>query len=292
MKKFYRLSGAALFDSANIVLLSLLGLLSVIPFLHVLAKSISDNAFVDAGKIGFWPKGFDLSSYSYVLFESSFFRSFGVTVFVTVFGTLAGLLITVLAAYPLSKPQFKGGKYILLLYIFSMLFYGGIVPSYMLMKELHLIDTVWAMIIPLLVVPFNLLVVKTFFEQVPEGLEEAAKMEGASNWRVLFSIILPISTPVLATIGLFYAVGYWNNYFHPLLFISKPELKPLQLYLMEMITSTSENIGRMSVEAAMQISTEGVRSATIIVSIVPVLIVYPFLQKYFVKGLTIGSVKG
>jgi len=280
------------FDYTNGLVLAIIGALSILPFIHVLSKSFSDEAAVIAGKVALLPKGFSLSSYSYVLFESRFMGALGITVFVTVVGTIGSLLVTVLAAYPLSKPYFKARKFILGLYVFSMLFYGGIVPSYMLMKTLGLLDTVWAMIIPLLVVPFNLLVVKTFFEQLPESIEESARIDGANNWRILFSIMLPISLPVLATIGLFYAVGYWNNYFHPLLYISKIELKPLQLYLMDMISSTSENMGSLGVEQSLNLSTEGVRSATIIVSVIPVLIIYPFLQKYFVKGLTIGSVKG
>jgi len=280
------------FDYVNIIVLGMLGLLSVIPFLHVIAKSISDESAVLAGKVGLLPHGFSLTSFSYVLLESRFFGALGITTLVTIVGTLGSLLITVLAAYPLSKTDFKARKGILGLYVFSMLFYGGIVPSYMLMKSLGLLDTVWAMILPLLVIPFNLLVVKTFFEQLPESLEESAKMEGAGDWRILFSIVLPISLPVMATIGLFYGVGYWNSYFHPLLFISKVELKPLTLYLMEMISATSEQLERMSFEERLGISTEGVRSAAIILSVIPVLAIYPFLQKYFVKGLTIGSVKG
>ncbi|HZG77803.1 MAG TPA: carbohydrate ABC transporter permease [Paenibacillus sp.] len=283
---------ANVFDIVNTAFLSLLGLLSLAPFLHVFAKSISEDTAVIAGKVGLLPVGFQLHSFEYVLFESGFFRSLGVTLFVTVVGTALSLFITATAAYPLSKQRFKGRKPILLLYVFSMLFYGGIVPSYMLMKELHLLDTVWSMIIPFLVVPFNLLVVKTFFEQLPESIEESAEIDGAPNWRILFSIVLPISLPVLATVGLFYAVGYWNNYFHPLLFISSVDLKPLQLYLMDMITSSSENLGKLSVEDSMSLTPESVRSATIMVSIVPVLLVYPFLQKYFVQGMTIGSVKG
>jgi putative aldouronate transport system permease protein len=280
------------FDVINGVVLAVLGLLSLIPFLHVVAKSVSDDAAVIAGKVGLYPIGFQTHSYQYVLFESGFFQSLGVTVFVTVVGTFLSLLITVMAAYPLSKPRFRGRKFILLLYVFSMLFYGGIVPSYMLMKALNLLDTIWSMIIPFLVVPFNLLVVKTFFEQLPESIEESAEIDGATNWRILRSIVLPISLPVLATIGLFYAVGYWNNYFHPLLFISSVDLKPLQLYLMDMITSSSENLSKLSIEDSMNLTPESVRAATIVVSIVPILIVYPFLQKYFVQGMTIGSVKG
>lgn len=280
------------FDVVNMGLLSLLALLSVVPFIHVTAKGFSGESAVLSGQVQFWPVDFDVKSLAYVLTQSAFFSSFMNSVFVTVVGTLFSLLMTVLAAYPLSKTGLKGRKLILLLYIFSMLFHGGIIPTYILIKSLGMLNTLWSIIVPTLIIPFNMLVVKTFFEGLPDGLEESAQIDGASYPRILFSIVLPISLPVLATIGLFYAVHYWNSFFYPILFISKPELKPLQVFLYDMITSTETTVGQLSADEAFNLSTEGVRSATIIVSTLPILLVYPFLQKYFVQGLTIGSVKG
>jgi putative aldouronate transport system permease protein len=283
---------AKVFDIVNIALLFLLAALSIIPFIHVAAKAFSGEMAVISGHVSFWPVDFSLTSIQYVLTKSAFFQSFMNSVFVTVVGTTLSLVFTVLAAYPLSKGSLKGKRFILLLYVFTMLFHGGIIPTYMLIKGLGLLNTLWSIIVPTLIIPFNMLVVKTFFEGVPDGLEESAEIDGAGYMRILVSIILPISLPVLATVGLFYAVHYWNNFFYPVLFISKPEVKPLQVFLYDMITSTESSTGTMSADEAFNISTDGVRAATIIVSTLPILLVYPFLQKYFVKGLTIGSVKG
>ncbi|MDF2963627.1 MAG: transporter permease [Paenibacillus sp.] len=280
------------FDWINTVILTLIGLVCVLPFMHVIAKSFSDEAAVMANKITFIPIGWNLEAYKFVLFQSGFFNAFKVTVFVTVVGTLLSLAITIMAAYPLSKPEFKGRRLILLLYVFSMLFYGGIIPGYILMKGLGLLNTVWAMIVPFLVVPFNLLVCKTFFEGLPESIEESAKIDGAGNMRILISIVLPLSLPVLATMSIFYAVTYWNSYFHPMIFISSIELKPLQLYLYETIANTNDVLNQQSTEERLNVSAEGIRATTVVASVLPILIVYPFLQKYFVHGLTIGSVKG
>ncbi|WP_240763119.1 carbohydrate ABC transporter permease [Paenibacillus thalictri] len=280
------------FDVVNVVLLGLLGALSVVPFIHVAAKSVSGETAVLSGDVSFWPIGFSLKSLQFVMMQSSFFQSFLNSVFITVLGTLLSLAFTVLAAYPLSKGTLKGKRLILWLYVFCMLFHGGIIPTYMLIKGLGLLNTLWSIIVPTLIIPFNMLVAKTFFEGLPDGLEESAEMDGAGYMRILVSIVLPVSLPMLATLGLFYAVHYWNSFFYPVLFISKPEMKPLQVFLYDMITSTESATGTLSADEAFNLSTEGVRSATIVVSTIPILLVYPFLQKYFVKGLTIGSVKG
>ncbi|MGG1516668.1 carbohydrate ABC transporter permease [Paenibacillus oryzisoli] len=284
--------GGRWFDVCNVIILGIVGLICLLPFLHVLAKSFSDQASVMGNKVSFLPVGFNMTAYQFVLSKTRFFEALRVTLFVTVIGTILSMAITIMAAYPLSKPEFRGRKLILLLYVFSMLFYGGIIPGYILMKGIGLLDTVWAMIIPLLVVPFNLFVCKTFFEGLPESVEESAKMDGASNMRILISIILPMSLPVLATLGIFYAVGYWNNYFHPLIFISSVDLKPLQLFLYDTIANTDEILREQPDDVKLAISPEGLRAATVICTVLPILLVYPFLQKYFIHGLTIGSVKG
>ncbi|MFA6508524.1 MAG: carbohydrate ABC transporter permease [Treponemataceae bacterium] len=287
-----RSKGRTFFEIINAVLLGSIGLLAVLPFVNVIAKSMSGDAAVIAGKVTVYPIDFQMDAFRFVILKSGFLNAFGVSLFVTAIGTCVSLLVTLMAAYPLSKPHFKGRKAVLLLYVFSMLFYGGMVPSYMLMKELRLINTVWAMIIPFIVVPFNLFVMKTFFESIEENIVEAAKIDGAGNFSILFRIVLPISTPVLATLGLFYAVGYWNNFYHPLLFISKQSLKPLQLYMYDVINSTQSASERIDTESLLNLSMESVQAATIIASTLPILLVYPFLQRHFVHGLTIGSVKG
>ncbi|GGD90884.1 carbohydrate ABC transporter permease [Paenibacillus nasutitermitis] len=280
------------FDAVNNVLIAAVGLICLLPFLHVLAKSLSNQASVMGNKITFYPIGMHVEAFRFVFAHTRFFEALQVTLLVTVIGTVLSLTITILAAYPLSKPEFKGRKPILLLYVFSMLFYGGIIPGYILMKALGLLDTIWAMIVPLLVVPFNLFVCKTFFEGIPESIEESAKIDGATNFRILWSIVLPLSLPVIATLGIFYAVGYWNNYFHPLIYISSVDLKPLQLFLYETIANTEELLQEQPDSVRLSMAPEGFRAATVISSIVPILLVYPFLQRYFVTGMTLGSVKG
>ncbi|SDE25443.1 putative aldouronate transport system permease protein [Paenibacillus sp. UNCCL117] len=282
-----------IFDIVNILLLTLLGLATLLPFLHVVAKSLSSQVAVSLGEVLFLPKGLQFDTFQYVLNQGQFQSSFRVSVFVTVVGTAIGLLLTVMAAYPLSKPRLAGRKLFLMGYIFIMLFSGGMIPNYLLFKSLGLVNTIWALIIPGLVSVFNMLLVKTFLEQLPESIEESARIDGAGNIMVLFRIVLPMAMPVLAAVGLFYAVHYWNGYFAAVLYITKPELKPLQQFLYELISqSTMDAGGDFDIERAMNNDPESIRAATIILSTLPILCLYPFLQKYFVKGITIGSVKG
>jgi putative aldouronate transport system permease protein len=262
------------------------------PYINIIAKSFSGALAVSTGSVLLLPKNFTLDVYEYVFKESGLVSSFFVSLFVTAVGTVSALLITLLMAYPLSKPRLKGRKVFLYMVIFSMLFYGGIVPSYFIMKQYGLINTVFALIIPTVFVPFNMLIMKTFFEGIPESIEESAKMDGAGIPRILFSIILPVSLPVLATVGLFYAVGYWNAYFHPSLFVSSQKLRTLQVFLYGLMSSTSDSGELMSISENPNVSLGNVQAAAIMVSTVPMIILYPFLQKYFVHGMTVGSVKG
>jgi len=282
--------GEKIFYFFNYIFLALLGVTTLFPFLNVLAKSLSSEKAVISGKVSVYPIGLQFGTYKYVFTNDQFLNSLKVSIFITVVGTLVALAITVFTAYPLSKPHLKGRKTILLMYIFIMLFSGGLVPHYLLMREFHLLNTVWSLIIPAMVSVYNMLIIKNFFESVPESLEEAARIDGTSNFGVLFRILLPIAKPVLATIGLFYAVTYWNAFFEAMMYVSKPELKPLQLYLYELIKQSQKPI--LDVDAALNLNSESLQSATIIASTAPILVVYPFLQKYFVKGIIVGSVKG
>lgn len=196
-----------------------------------------------------------------------------------------------MAAYPLSKQHFRGRKFILMLYVFTMLFYGGMVSIYVFMRSLNLLNTLLCQIIPLALSQYNLFVMKTFFEGLPEAIEESAHIDGAGHFRTLISIVLPLSLPSLATISLFYAVSYWNSYYHAMLFVTRADVKPLQMYLYELLTKT-QNLYEVDPVIASGLSASGMQAAAIVVSTLPILLVYPFLQKYFVKGLTVGSVKG
>ena len=233
----------------------------------------------------------NLNSYQYVVHSKQFITSLGVSVFVTLAGTLISILLTVLAAYPLTKKDMPLGSLISLLYIITMFFGGGMIPTYLFYKQIGLYDNIWVLILPTAISPFNMILMRNFFESISPTLEESAKMDGASNLRILFQIILPLSKAAIATIGLFYAVSYWNSFFNALLFTGKRSLMPLQLYLRNLIMSTTD-LADSDWEARAKVSQESIRAATIIAAMVPILMVYPFLQKYFVKGVMIGAVKG
>ncbi len=275
----------------NGLLLFILALICVLPFMHMIAKSFSGASAVSAGRITFWPLDATLNTYRYVLQDGLFFSSFKNSVTITLAGTFVALAITTMAAYPLSKQYFRGRKVILMLYVFTMLFYGGMVSIYIFMRSLNLLNTLLSQIIPLALSQYNLFIMKTFFEGIPEPIEESAHIDGAGPIRTLVSIVLPLSLPSLATIALFYAVAYWNSYYHAMLFVTRADVKPLQMYLYELIT-TAQNLYEVDPVIASGLSGGGMQAAAIVVSTMPILMVYPFVQKYFVKGLTIGSVKG
>ncbi|MDQ1910279.1 carbohydrate ABC transporter permease [Paenibacillus sp. GD4] len=287
--------GERIFYVSNYFFFFLLGIATLFPFLNVLAKSFSSEAAVISGLVTVFPIDFQTGTYELVLGNKQFMNSFKVTVLITVSYTFLALVMTAMAAYPLSKPGLRWRKPILLLYVFAMLFNGGLIPNYLLMQNLNLINSLWSLILPGMVQVFYMLLIKNFFEGLPEGLEESAKLDGASNMRILWSLVLPLSLPVLATVALFYAVLMWNSYFSAMVYISRPELKPMQLYLKELIASTNDVLGQsgmIDISRDLNRSPEAVQAASIIVATVPILCVYPFLQKYFVKGVLVGSVKG
>ncbi|OMF34543.1 sugar ABC transporter permease [Paenibacillus sp. FSL H8-0548] len=280
-------------DGSIYVVLIAMGLITLLPFVNILSKSISEEWAILSGQVGIFPVGFQLDTMKFVVTNSQFLNSLWISLLITVIGTFASLLVTALTAYPLSKRELPGMGNIIVLFIFTMMFNGGIIPNYLLVRELGLINHLGSLILPALISVFNMLVIKSYFESLPASLEESAKIEGANNLTILFRIILPLSGPVLATIGLFYAVYYWNDYFNPMLYINSSALKPLQLYLQDIVMNadTSSAIDK-SADDLMNVPAEGVRAATVIASTIPILLIYPFLQKYFIKGMLIGSVKG
>ncbi|MBD2844865.1 carbohydrate ABC transporter permease [Paenibacillus sp. IB182496] len=286
-------AGDYVLDTSIYLMLTLMGVITLLPFANVLSKAVSEEWAIVSGKVGIFPVGFQLDTMKFVVTSSQFLQALWISVLVAVIGTLLSLLLTALTAYPLSKRQLPGIGVIIVLFIFTMMFNGGIIPNYLLIRELGLIDSLGALIYPALISVFNLLVIKSYFETLPESLEESAKLEGAGNLTILFRIILPLSGPVLATIGLFYAVYFWNDYFNPLLYINSTDLRPLPLYLQDIVmnANASSALDRTA-DQLMNVPAEGVRSATVIASTVPILLVYPYLQKYFIKGVLIGSVKG
>ena len=292
MRRFkWTLSDLA-FHACNFMFLALLGIITLLPFMNVLSKAVSEEWAVVSGKVGLLPVGFQLGTLGYVAASGQFLRSFGVSVLVASVGTAGAILMTALAAYPLSKRRLPGMRTVLVFYVFTMVFSGGLIPNYLLIKRLGLINTLGALILPSLISVYNMLIVKNYFESLPESLEESAHLDGASPLHIFFSIMLPLSIPVIATVSLFYMVAFWNDFFNPMIYINSPSLKTLQLYLRDIVMDANASPADRSADDLMNISPEGVRAATIIASTVPILLVYPWVQRYFIKGILIGSVKG
>lgn len=274
------------------------GLITIIPMINVWAISFSEAHEIFKNPMMLWPKSFTLESYKYIFNTEVLLKAFGITVFVTVVGTFLNLVFTATGAYGLSKTHIPGHRILLWLVIIPMLFGAGLIPMYILLKNIGLLDSVWVLIIPQLVAPFNLILMRNFFWSIPESLEESARIDGASDLGVLWSIILPLSKPVIATVGLFYAVGHWNDFFSGLFFISDNSKWPLQMVLrsiiidFNMLNMGAQDTSTLNDASRMVVQPENIKAATIIFAIVPILIVYPFLQKYFVKGIMLGSVKG
>jgi len=282
-----------LFDGINVVVLAICVLLCLAPFIHILAISLSSNRAVTSGEVSLLPVEFDLQAYRSVFSDMTMIRSLGFTVLLTVLSTALCMLMTVAAAYPLTKKALKGRRFVMVVILITMFFSGGIIPEYILVKNLHLLNTIWALVLPGLISPFYLIILISFLNGIPESLEEAAEMDGATPLGTLLRVVLPLSLPVLATLSLFYAVGRWNGFQDTLLYINKPELYPLQLKLYQlvqnnMITDLTVNEGPGAVRAA----PESLKAASVMFATVPILLVYPWLQRYFVSGVMLGAVKG
>ena len=276
------------------IILVIIGLMTLFPFMDVVFNSLtSSKELVENAKaVIAIPKHPTLENYKYVLSGNSIFRAYGVTVFRTVVGTLLNLVITVMTAYPLSKKFLPGRNVLMQIFFFTMIFSGGMIPTYLVVKTFKLTNTIWALIIPSLLNVYNMIIMRTFFEGISEELEDAARIDGCSEWKTLLKIVLPVSKPTLASIALFYAVWHWNSFFDVVLYITDRKLWPLQTLLREVVLTMSmaELNAQMADVAAPPSSS--VIAATVMVSTVPILAVYPFLQKYFVKGVMVGAVKG
>jgi putative aldouronate transport system permease protein len=281
------------FDTVNIVLLVFFLLLSLAPFLHIVAISLSSNRPILSGEVTLFPIELNFQAYSRVLSDVSMLKSLGFTVFLTVLSTFICMVMTIAAAYPLTKTALKGRKIFMFMIVITMFFSGGIIPEYILVKQLHLLNSIWALILPMMINPFYLIILITFFQSIAKGLEESAELDGCGYFRILFQIIIPLSMPVLATLSLFYAVNRWNGFMDTLFYITDPNLYPLQLKLYQLImNSMATDLMQMEGNQIVQIVPESLKAANIMFATVPILIVYPWLQKYFVSGIMVGSVKG
>lgn len=275
------------------IFMALLALTAILPCLHVISKSVSNGADVIAGNVSFLPKGFQLDTITYLLTQTPYLTALKNSIIVTFCGTALSLFTTITTAYPLSKAHFKGRRVISLLYVFSMVFFGGMIPAYMVVRTLGLLDTYLACILPFAIVQFNMFIVKNYFESLPESVEESARMDGAGDIRTLVSIVCPMSKPVIATVGLLYAVTYWNNYFHAMMYTKSPEMNTLQVYLYNLIQNgqaVAEGIS--SGTYTIDVTSPGLTAAAVTLTLIPMLLLYPFVARYMVQGITIGSVKG
>ncbi|WP_418771441.1 carbohydrate ABC transporter permease [Neglectibacter timonensis] len=279
------------FDYMVYLILAVLGFLCFFPFWYVFVISVSTADSYLADKLHFLPHALDFSEYYRTLVSSGFLRSFGISVLITLCGTLIALVLTIPSAYALSRPQFAPRKVFNGLIMFTMLFSGGMIPSYIVVTRLGLANKLPALFLPMACSAYNLIITKNFMTSLPVSLEESARIDGASDITIFFKIVFPLSKPIMAVMALFYGVGIYNDYFNSVLYISSRELYPLQMLLREMIvanTMQSSMIGLGNLTNKSEIF----KMATVVISIVPILCVYPFLQKYFVKGLMPGAVKG
>ena len=275
------------------VILTFATICALYPFLNVLAMSLSSSRAVGAGEVVLWPVEFNIEAYRQLLLDGQIFSSMKNTVVLTVVGTALNLLATTLTAYALSKRRLRGRKFFVGMIVFTMLFSGGMIPNFVLVKSLKLINTYTGLWLMGLISTYNMIVMKTFFEGVPESLCEAASIDGANEPTILLRVILPVSKPVMATMVLFYAVGWWNNYFSSMLYLSSTNKLPMMVKLKQML-DTAKMIEVSAGEGVIQtmVAAETFKAASIIVVTLPIICVYPFLQKYFVKGVMIGSIKG
>lgn len=284
-------------DTLIYLVLFLLTLITFLPMMNVVARSLSDAPQIASNPGMIWPRGLTLEAYRYIFDTPVLIRAFGVSVFATVMGTFLNMVVTTMAAYGLSKTDLPGHRLMMWFVIMPMLFSAGLLPTYMLIKDIGLMNSVWVLVVWGMVSPFNLILMRNFFWSIPQEIEEAARLDGASDLRTLWDIVLPLSKPVLATISLFYAVGHWNDFFTGLFFITDNSKWPLQVVLRTIVVDQSMmNMGGSGSPTGdasrLVVSTDNITAASIIFAVVPILLVYPFLQRHFVKGIMLGSVKG
>ncbi|WP_309120653.1 carbohydrate ABC transporter permease [Paenibacillus sp.] len=286
--------GEKAFDACNYTFLALFAIVTVLPFIYIIAGSFATEVELTERKFFLFPRDPSLSAYLYIFSTDTMFRAMANSVIITAFGTATNLAFTLTMAYSLSRRDLLGRNAFMNMIIFTMLFSGGMIPSYLIVKELGLLDRYAAVILPGAISAFNLIVIKNFFQNLPAGLEESARIDGCTDLGVLWRIVLPLSKPIIATFGLFYAVGHWNNFFSALLFLNDHKMWPLQVMLREIVMLSQMAAGDINnldpdfVEPPAQ----SVKMAVIVVGTVPILMVYPFLQKHFAKGVLLGSIKG
>jgi len=285
--------GERIFDIFNILLLTLASFAFLYPLWFVLISSVSSATALAAGEVTLWPQGLNFTAYERVFSDPKVWDSYGNTLIYVGLGTLINLTLTTLGAYPLSRRDLRGRGIFMMFIVFTMFFSGGLIPEYLNVRDLGLYDSRWAILIPGAISAYNLIVMRTFFQStIPHELIESGKLDGANEYRILWSVVLPLSMPVIAVMTLFYAVAHWNSWFSALIYLQNRDLYPLQLILREILISSQTNdmLGGVGSGDVAAIS-ETIKYAMIVVSTLPILVIYPFLQKYFAKGVMLGGVK-
>lgn len=283
--------GYRVFRVVNTIVMILVVFVTLYPFVWLVAQSFSSDAAVAAGQVTFLPVDFTTATYKYLLRDNRFFRYYGNTIIYSAVGTFISVVGTALLAYPLSKPELRLNKFFTPFVVFTMYFAGGLIPNYILVTQwLHLGDTVWAIVLPGAISTFNLLLMKSFFAGLPGELEEAAAMDGMGVYGIFVKIIIPLSKPIIATMCLFYLVGMWNEWFGPFLYLNQDSMKPISLWVRQLVEGANSVDTSSSAEASSVQAT--LKSATMVLTSAPIICVYPFVQRYFVQGMTMGAVKG
>lgn len=283
-------NGERIFDIINYTLLILLGIVTLYPLINVLAISLSSYSAYMKFPMMIYPIELNIDAYRSIFSNPLITSSYKNTIFIAVVGTMINVLITIITAYPLAKEKVRGSRVFMFFIVFTMMFNGGIIPTFLIVRNLKLIDTPWALIFPLAMSAYNFTIMKNFFENIPDSIEESVKIDGAGHLRILVSIVIPLSFPVIATITLFYAVTNWNRFFEAVMYINSRKNWTLSILLREIITENTELLMDPAVEN--QVFPKTMQCATIVVAVLPIMTVYPFLQRYFIKGIMIGAVKG
>ena len=283
--------GYRVFQVFNTIFMIVIIFITLYPFVYLVAQSFSSEAAVGAGKVTFFPIDFTLDTYKYILRDDSFFRYYGNTILYSIIGTVISVVCTALLAYPLSKPKLRLNKFLTPFVVFTMYFTGGLIPNYILITQwLGFQDSMLAIVLPGAISTFNLLVMKSFFAGLPEELEEAASIDGMGTYGIFLKIIIPLSKPIIATMCLFYLVGMWNEWFGPMMYLETKDKWPIALWVRQLVEGANNTEIGSSAEASSVQAT--LKSATMVLTTLPIVCVYPFVQRYFVQGMTIGAVKG
>ncbi|SFM42180.1 carbohydrate ABC transporter permease [Salibacterium qingdaonense] len=285
-------AGGRLFTVVNITLLLLFALLCILPFMHVIAGSFTTSAELAEKAFVIFPTEWSIDAYKYIFSTDTIFRALLVSIFVTAGGTLWSMLLSVLTGYGMSRKDLPGRRVIMFFIVFTLLFNGGMIPTFLVVQQTGLLNSLLALVIPVSINAFNMIILKTFFQNLPASLEESARIDGCNDFGILFRIVIPCSMPAIATISLFYAVTYWNTYMHAILYLEDASKWPVQVLLRQIVVLASGMNYDGSTYMDVPPPEQSVKMAVIVVATIPVLLVYPFLQKHFAKGALLGSVKG